>query len=328
MQTLDRRSVVAGLAAAICAGTTGTAKAAPALADLALFGPPAGPSITLAHAVASGAFEGIAEKASFSAWRNPDELRAGLTSGSMQVAVMPTQAAANLYNRGLGVRLINVMTNGLLYVVSADRSIDGIAALKGKTIVVPFRNDTPDLIFRRLLAENGLEPGADLKLENAGTPVEAIQLLISGRVDAALVPEPAATAAIVQAGKAGTEIQRVVDIQKAWGAATGGAPVLPQAGLAVTDAFLDKNGDVLAAIQAAITEATRSVNDDPQTAARDAAEALGMPQPILAKSIPTSNLVSIPAKDARASLEAMYRTVSEVDAGIIGGKLPDAAFYL
>ena len=70
------------------------------LAELHLYGPPAGPSITLAHAVASGALNGIAGSVTFAPWKDPDELRAGLASGTMgDTRQMPPYLAD--YYRGL-----------------------------------------------------------------------------------------------------------------------------------------------------------------------------------------------------------------------------------
>jgi NitT/TauT family transport system substrate-binding protein len=70
------------------------------LARLTLWGSPAGPSITLAHAVVARMLREVADKAEFRAWRNPDEMRAGLASGTMQAVVVPTQVAANLFTGG------------------------------------------------------------------------------------------------------------------------------------------------------------------------------------------------------------------------------------
>lgn len=326
-----RRPFLASLAAAVAAPAFPIlplqARAAP-LGDLVLFGPPAGPSITLAHGVASGAFGAIADSPSFQVWRNPDELRAGLTSGTMSVFVAPVQVAANLYNRGLGVRLVNVMTNGLLYVIATDPGIAVVGDLRGRTLAVPFRNDMPDLILSGLLARHGLAVGADLAVVSAGSPVEAIQMVVLGRADAALVPEPAATAAIANGPMFGAEIRRAIDVQQAWGEATGHAPVLPQAGLAVTEAFLADHPGVADALQDAAAAATAAVAADPQGAAAHAAAALGLPQSVIAAAIPHSNLVAIRASEARPAIEAMLSDMTDADAGIIGGGLPDAAFYL
>ena len=117
------------------------ARASAPISQLNLFGPPAGPSVTLAHAVATGKFENLAETVSMTAWRNPDELRAGLTSGTIGLSVVPVQAAANLYNRGFGIRLANIMTNGLLYIASGDSSITAIPDLAGRSVAVPFRGE-------------------------------------------------------------------------------------------------------------------------------------------------------------------------------------------
>ncbi len=90
-------------------------------------------------------------------------MRAGLTSSTMQVTNLPVQVEANLHNRGLGLGIVNIMTDGLTGMVSSDASITDVAALKGRRVVVPFRNDMPDILLRRLLA--------DLTLIGAETPI-------------------------------------------------------------------------------------------------------------------------------------------------------------
>ncbi|MDQ2104333.1 ABC transporter substrate-binding protein [Azospirillum isscasi] len=329
----NRRTALAGLAALLAAPSLPRPAAAEPLPQLTLWGPPAGPSITLVHAIASGLLRPIAGKVVFKAWRTPDELRAGLTSGTMQTFVLPTQSAANLFNKGLGVRLVNVMTNGLLYLLSADPSLASVAALKGRSVAVPFRNDTPEYVFRRLLAAEGLTPGTgtsdgDVALQFTGTPMEAIQLLVTGRADAALLPEPAASAAILRAGMAGRTVTRVLDIQKAWGAATGLGTVLPQAGLGVTSAFLAEHPATVEALHDALAKATASVNADPARAANDAAAPLGLPWPVIEQAIPHSNLVAQRAGTVREPMEAVFRALAAFDPKIIGGALPTADFYL
>lgn len=323
-----RRSVLAGLGASIALPMLPCPARAALLSTLDLFGPPAGPSITLAHAAASGALSAVADRTTFTAWRNPDELRAGLSSGTMSTVVMPVQAAANLYNRGFGIRLVNVMTNGLLYVISTDPAITGFDGLRGKRLVVPFRNDTPDLILRRLLDRHAMNAGSDLTVETTGTPIEAMQMLLAGRIDAALVPEPAASAAIVRGAVSGTDVRRVIDIQAAWGEITGLGAALPQAGLAVTDAFHQQNPEVVDALHQALEGVTAAVIADPPRAANDAASALNLPWPVIEAAIPFSNLVAIRAAEARPTIEAMLSTLSEADPEIIGGGLPDAGLYL
>lgn len=296
--------------------------------SLPIYGPPAGPSVTLAHATATGMFNDAAKSASFTAWRNPDELRAGLTSGTIQLSVVPVQAAANLYNRGFPIRLANVMTNGLLYVISEGSAIGSIPDLAGRKVAVPFKGDTPEIILGQLLVHHGLDAAKDLDITYTASPVEAMQLLLSGRVEAALTAEPSTTAGVLKGKKAGKSVTRVINIQEAWGAMTGAAPVVPQAGLAVTMPFLDSHSDMLPELLTIMETATADVLANPGAAAKNATKALGLPAPLLAASVPNCNLVARRAQEARGDVERMLTTMAGNGFAKIGGKLPDDGFYL
>lgn len=328
---LTRRQALFALAAALAspAALVRPAAAAPAPLDsLTLFGPPAGPSILLAQLARTEALAEFTRELGFKVWRSPDEMRAGLSSGTMGAVVLPVQVAANLYNRGMKLRLLNVMTDGLLYIISADASIHGFPDLRGRSLAVPFRNDMPDLVLQRLLAHHQMQPGKDLTVQSTGSPVEAMQMLMLGRVDAALIAEPAGTAAAIQGRLMGKDIVRVIDIQAEWGRATGAAPILPQAGLAITEALLQAQPGLAPALQAALERAARDCSADPDAAAARAAPFLDFPAPVLAASIPVSRLVATPARAARASIEAMLEALAQEDPAIIGGQLPDTDFYL
>lgn len=323
---ISRRSLCAGLAATLAVPSIGRLQAAP-LSELTLYGPPAGPSIILAYAVGAGLLGEVADKVSFKVWRTPDEMRAGLTSGNMQAVVMPVTAAANLHTRGLGVKLANVMTNGLLYAISSNASINGFGDLRGRKITVPFPNDTPELVFRAVLAHNGMTE-ADVQIEMAGSPIEAVQLLLAGRIETALVPEPAATAAMVMAALAGKEIHRAIDMQAEWGKVTGLGPVIPQAGLALSTSFMEEHADKIEPLLKVLEEAAAAVNANPADAANHAAAALELPRPVIEKSIPYSNLAAIRARDARPAVDALLQVIASTQPNMIGGRMPDGTLYL
>lgn len=295
---------------------------------LSLHGPPAGPSITLIHAIASGRLAGLAPAAEFTAWRNPDELRAGLTSGIIALSVVPVQAAANLHNRGFPIRLANVMTDGLLYVLSDSSELRSVEDLAGQRVAVPYRGDLPALMFDQLLGHFGLNSSKDLQVTFTGSPTEAMQLLLAGRVNAALTSEPSTTAGLLRARQQQRELYRAIDLQAAWGEATGASPVLPQAGLAVTEGFLDEQAALLPRLLEALEAATASVLAEPEVAAAQATEALGLPAPLLAASIPHANLVARQSISARVDIERMLVAVAGDDFRRIGGRLPGDDFYL
>ncbi|HRY06490.1 MAG TPA: ABC transporter substrate-binding protein [Hyphomicrobiaceae bacterium] len=298
------------------------------LPRLEIWGPPAGPSITILHAIATGRLDKAARRPSLRVWRQVDEMRAGLTSKSFDVGIMPVPVAANLYNKGLGVRLVNVMTDGILYIMSSDPNLTSLDKLKGRKLAVLFPNELPALILNRLLKYQGINPKTDIEITATATPLEAMQFLVLGRVDAALVPEPAASATIVKGAIAGKTIHRVIDLQTEWAEMNDGETRLPQAGLAVTDTFRAKHAVVLRAIQNGLVEAVADVNANPARAASNSAGQLGLPWPVIETSIHFSRLVATPAHKVRKPIEGVIETLLEANPGYVGGRMPDDGFYL
>ena len=48
----------------------------------------------------------------FVLWKNPDELRALILNGDINFIALPTNVAANLYNKGVDIKLLNVSILG------------------------------------------------------------------------------------------------------------------------------------------------------------------------------------------------------------------------
>lgn len=329
---LTRRGILKGGASlagalALPALLPSPAHAAP-LDVLEIWGPPAGPSITVLHAIATGRLDAAVRKPSLRIWRQVDEVRAGLTSKSFDVGIVPVPVAANLYNRGLGVRLLNVMTNGILYIMAADPALTSLDKLRGRKLAVLFPNELPSLILERLFRHAGIDAAKEIEQVPTATPLEAMQLLVLGRVDAALIPEPAASAAIVKGKVGGRTIHRVIDLQTEWGKMTGTHKIVPQAGMVVTDSFREAHGPEIQALQEGLVRAAADVNAHPARAANNAAGPLQMPWPVIESSIPYCNLVATPAREAQAPVEAVLQAMADVNPGYIGGRLPDSAFYL
>src|SRR5690606_17942566 len=92
--------------------------------------------------------------------------------------------------------------------------------------------------------------------------------------------------------------------------------------------FLHRHPEVVTDLQQALFAAAAAVNGDPAQAAADAAGVLEMPPAVLEQSIRWSHLVARPAREARASLEAMYGEIATLRPDVIGGRLPDSEFYL
>jgi len=110
-----------------------------------------------------GNLDGIVGDVQKDNWNTTDVLKSLLVNEETDLAATPSYVAANLFNKGVALRLIAMQVWGMLYVIGPSGSSEqGLEALRGKTVGVPMPNDMPDLVFRYLLGQKGWDVDSDL----------------------------------------------------------------------------------------------------------------------------------------------------------------------
>ena len=327
---LSRRQALAWLAAPLAAAPAlGVAAALP---QITLAGPPAIVSAPLIHMAETNALQGLAQRTVFTSWRDPDQLRMMAMGGKADVLAMPSNVAANLFNRGAGVALLNISTWGALWVVTRDAGRKTLAAFKGEEIAVPFRGDMPDIVLQLLAAKQGLDPLRDFRIRYVPTPMEAMQLLITRRVSHALLSEPAVSLALRKTqsfpvGLIAPTLHRGADMQQEWGRLYQRPARLPQAGIAAVGA-LRAQPEALAAVTRAYAQSLAWCRDNAMECGRMMARHIDLLTPeAVADAIAVSQMDAVPLPQAREELEFFFGQLMARNPGLLGGKLPAAAFY-
>ena len=77
-------------------------------------GPPAGISNALIHMASPDNDLDLPWTVEFKTWSTSDQLRALALEGNIDFIALPTNVAANLYNKGVGLKLLNVSQWGAL----------------------------------------------------------------------------------------------------------------------------------------------------------------------------------------------------------------------
>ena len=327
---LSRRQALAWLAAPLAAAPA-LGVAAP-LPQITLAGPPAIVSAPLIHMAETNALQGVAQRTVFTAWRDPDQLRMMAMGGKADVLAMPSNVAANLYNRGAGVALLNISTWGSQWIVTRDAGRKTLAAFKGEEIAVPFRGDMPDIVLQVLAAKQGLDVQRDFRIRYVPTPMEAMQLLITRRVSHALLSEPAVSLALRKTqsfpvGLIAPELHRGADMQQEWGRLYQRPARLPQAGIAAVGA-LRAQPEALAAVTRAYAQSLAWCRDNAMECGRMMARHIDLLTPeAVADAIAVSQMDAVPLPQAREELEFFFGQLMARNPGLLGGKLPAAAFY-
>lgn len=294
----------------------------------------AGPVATVSHPffkmIESGALSDVAKKVEFRLWQNPDELRAILLKNEAHIVAVPTNVAANLYNRGVDIKLINIPVWGILEIVTRDKNIKTINDLKGQEIVVPFRADMPDIVLQAIIKKAGFDPKKDFKLVYAPTPPDAIQMLILRRADNVLLAEPATSMAMRKTGSfplklIAPDIYRSINLQKEWGRVYGVEGKVPQAAVAVVGK-LDAN--IAKRVEEEYTKALSWYKSNPMEAGVTVEKNIDFfKADAVSDSIANVQLISKNAFDAKDDLEAFFKVLLEIEPKLIGGKIPDEGFY-
>lgn len=326
--------MIGGCLAAAFFALAGAAHAAGKLPRLVLSGPYAAVSNPLIHMVESGALKDVAEVVEFRPWKDPDQLRVLALDAKSEVdfVAMPTNVAANLYNRGVKLQLLNVSTWGVLWMVSRENGLKTLADFKGKEILMPFRADMPDIVFQALAEQQGLDPRRDFRLRYVGTPLDAMQMLITRRADHALLAEPAVSVALRKTKSfpvsvIAPELYRSVDLQQEWGRVMRRQARIPQAGIVALGKTLGE-ATLIGKFQSAYAASLDWCEKNADECGKLVAKRVDMLTPEgVADSVRVDNAVFVAAKDAQPELEFFFGLLQAKQPALIGGKLPDAGFY-
>lgn len=310
-----------------------TAPIVPApLPRLTLSGPPAMVSAPLIRMAQTNALADVAVQTSFVAWRDPDQLRAMVLGKKADLLAMPSNVAANLYNRGAGVSLLNISTWGALWLVTRDAQRQTLADFRGEEIAVPFRGDMPDLMLQLLATQQGIDPRREMQLRYVPTPMEAMQLLITRRVRHALLTEPGVSLALRKTqsfpvGLIAPELHRGADLQQEWGRLFSRSPRIPQAGIAAVG-DVRSQPQVLAAVLRSYAQALTWCRTHPIECGHLMAQHIDLLTPeAVADALPHCQLDAVPAPQARGEVQFFFQQLLARDPAVLGGKMPDAGFF-
>ncbi len=169
---------------------------------------------------------------------------AKLTNGEYDMAILPTNVAANAYNKGCDIKLVTVNTWGNLYMVGKGDTITDINSLKGKVVYLTAQAGVPTVMFKYIVNQKGaewIESGEPVEGKVALAYADAQVIIPSikqNKTEYAILGEPAVTKACNNAGAS-----VVMDLQKEYKDITGSDNyAYPQASLVARVDFLEKNG--------------------------------------------------------------------------------------
>lgn len=252
----------------------------------------------------------------------PMQVRKLMLEGKADFAVLPTTMAALLYNKGLDYRVKAVPMWGTLYLCGNDTTIHSWDDLRGKHVYLMAKGMTPDVLFQFLLTQNGLMPYQDIELDyRFPTHIDLANATMAGRADLSVISEPYLSLALLK----NPSLHILLDLDAEWNKVKG-VPLAETAFLCRGD--LPETPQRIDAIVNAYATSVDWVNKNPAKAAQMAVRYNIITDSLAAfHSIPRSNLNVVKTHEVRQELKDYLRVFFDMDAQIIGGKMPDESFY-
>lgn len=254
-----------------------------------------------------------------------DELTPLLAKGELDIALVPANVASILYHKTQGgVRVIDINTLGVLYMVSGSEAIKSFEDLKGQTIYLTGRGTTPDYVLQYLLAENGIAL-EEVTLDYRSEATEVAALLAENPDAVGLLPQPFVTAACAQNEALSIRLSMTEEWDKVQG--ENGSRLVTGVTVVRTE-FLAENPEAVARfLEEHAASTTYAVSNPADTAALCVKAEIIAKEPVAEKAIPFCNITCITGEEMKQALSGYLEALYEQNPEAVGGSLPDEEFY-
>lgn len=249
---------------------------------------------------------------------------APLTTGKIDIAAVPSNLAASIYNNtDGGVKVIAVNVLGVLNLVERGESLRSIGDLKGKTIYATGQGAVPEYTIRYLLEQNGLDSDKDVTIQWCADTTEALSYVKKMEGAIAVLPQPFVTAALAQV----PDLRVVMDLNDAWDKLEGDCSIVTGV-IVVRTEFLNEYPETVERFIKEYSESVAYIQENTDEGAQLVVDfgILGA-VPVAKKALPQCHIVCYTGLECKDKLAGFLEILYKQNSKAVGGKLPGDDFY-
>ena len=189
-----------------------------------------------------------------------DVLTPMLIKGELDIAAVPANLAAVLYQKTKGaVQILAINTLGVQYIVEkGGETVSSFADLRGKTLYATGKGTVNEYSLRYLLKQAGLDPDQDVTVEWKSEPTEVVALLKQNTSAVAMLPQPYVT--VAQGAVEGLRV--ALSLSDTWDSLDNGSRMITGT-LVVRREFAEKNPETVRRFLAEYRASTEYVVENP-----------------------------------------------------------------
>ncbi|AGX42284.1 ABC transporter substrate-binding protein [Clostridium saccharobutylicum] len=256
--------------------------------------------------------------------QNSDSLSTSVMKGEPDIAIVPSNLAATAYNKNKQYKIAGTVGWGSFY-IGTTKENQNIEDLKGKEIYNIGKGLTPDIIAKTILKDKGINVDKDVTFSYVEGVNELAPIILSGKTDYAVIPEPALST--VQAKN--SNFKTMLDLNEEWKKINNSEYGYPQSTIIVKSDLYDKDKDFVDQVLNQIKISTEWAYNNKETLG-DYCEEIGVSakKPVIMKSIDKSNIKYVPIKESYKEYKTYFEKLNSFDPKTIGGSLPDDEIFM
>ena len=254
---------------------------------------------------------------------DPSDMASQVIANELDIAALPTNLAATIYNKNQSINLLALNTAGVLYILDNTGEINDFIDLKGKTIYATGQGANPEYVLNYLLKQNGLTVNEDVMVEFLDSG-ELASKAASNEVNIVMLPVPAVTTVLTK----NSEMKIALDLSEKWNELNDGS-ILTMGCVVVNKEFYSNNKEAVDKFLKEYEESINYVISNPSEAGELCEKyQIVANANVASKAIPDSHLIFVSGSDVRKNIEGYYQVLFEANPKAIGGAMPSDEFYL
>ena len=239
------------------------------------------------------------------------------------IAIVPSNMASIAYNKTQNYKILGTTGFGSSYIVSTE-DLNSYEDLKNKNVVNIGKGLTPDITAQFIMASNNLDLSNDLTLSYVNAPSELVPMIVSGKENTAIIPEPALSALMTK----NENVEIFKSLNDEYKEIANSEYGYPQATIIVKDSFLKENTEVVNDFLVKAEESIKWANENPKQLGEYCAEiGVSTEAAMIEKSIERATLNFVHIKDSKDIYQKYYDILFESNKEALGGNLPDEGIF-
>ena len=263
-------------------------------------------------------------KTSYTIESNENKLLESLNKKQIDIALVPTDMAAKVYNKNSSYQICASIGQGSYYLVTSDPEVTGFnSTLINKEIAIAGESSMTDNIVKAILKKNNIDETL-LKFKYTNTVPELVKTLTLGEIYTGIVPETSLTSLLYK--HSGLKIlastndayENTFDISEGY----------PQFSVIVRKDFAKNNKEYVNKFLSKVKESIEFVNNNPLQAGAYGEELkIPIKPQILSKAIKRCNLKFIEIDKFKQNYEYFFDILYNYNNEAVGGTVPDESIY-